>query len=32
MQYLEQAFKIDPHYRELALEDLDLEPLWGKLG
>ena len=32
LKYLEQAFKLDPQYREIALEDQDLEPLWKKLG
>ena len=31
MHYLEKAFKLDPHYREIALEDQDLEPLWTKI-
>ena len=29
---LQQAFKLGPHYRQLALEDSDLEPLWRELG
>jgi len=30
-EYLGKAFKIDPNWREMALEDKDLEPLWGFL-
>ncbi len=29
--YLARAFELEPGYRRLALEDRDLEPLWGEL-
>jgi tetratricopeptide (TPR) repeat protein len=30
--YLGQAFRIDPQWREAALEDEDLEPMWSFLN
>jgi tetratricopeptide (TPR) repeat protein len=30
--YLKQAFAIDPNWRQAALDDKDLEPLWKFLG
>jgi len=30
--YLEQAIKMNPGFREGALKDVDLEPLWDSLG
>lgn len=31
-EYLQAAFALDPSYRDLALCDEDLEPLWGDLN
>ncbi|MBN1268247.1 MAG: hypothetical protein JXB04_01550 [Kiritimatiellae bacterium] len=31
-EYLQQAFALDPHYRQVALEDTDPEPLWRELS
>ena len=31
LTHLGRAFKLDPHCREMALEDEDLKPLWPKL-
>ena len=30
-EYLQAAFELDPSFRDLALRDEDLEPLWGDL-
>ena len=31
LEYLRRAFKLDPHYRAMAMEDEDLKPLWPSL-
>lgn len=31
-QHLGEAIKLDPQVRKMALDDKDLEPLWGKVG
>jgi Tfp pilus assembly protein PilF len=31
-EYLKQAFKVDPSYRLMGLDDPDLEPLWSEIG
>ncbi len=32
LDLLERAIQLDQHYRALALEDDDLEPLWDRIG
>ena len=32
MRHLRRAFELEPEYRETALEDEDLKPLWPELG
>lgn len=32
LRHLNRAFEMEPSYREMALEDEDLKPLWSTLG